>query len=245
MYSIHIQIMLCIIVLGLGIKGPIEYRITHISLKYLTKYKCQYSSNIKIFNFLCSLSQRNINYNRDYVFCNYIGILQVDFIIFFSLTVWGVPNPVCLVRNGACRVFRKTIQIALTAAEKVVRSSVVFLHVANAALWVAKTAAKAAKATLDVAKRILSAVNWTYRFAMKAASWIIKFALTGLIKIHRVYFDLNIGLMKSGYFTAGIDVTFFRKLRVNTKIHFNIKCILCIAKEFAKRMGKGISKLFG
>ena len=109
----------------------------------------------------------------------------------------------------------------------------------------AKTAIKAARATLDVAKGILSAVNWAYRFAIKAATWIIKFALTGLINIHRVYFDLNIGLMKSGYFTAGIDVTFFRKIHVNAKIHFNIKCILCIAKEVAKRMGKGISKLFG
>ena len=135
--------------------------------------------------------------------------------------------------------------IALTVAEKVVRGSVVFLHVANAALWLAKGVVKAARATLDVAKGILSAVKWTYKFALKAATWIIKFALTGLINIHRVYFDLNVGLMKSGYFTAGIDVTFFGKLRVNARIHFNIKCILCIAKEFAKRMGKGISKLFG
>ncbi len=135
--------------------------------------------------------------------------------------------------------------MALTIAEKVVRGSVVFLHVANAALWVAKGLVKAARATLDVAKAILTAVNWAYRFAVKAATWIIKFALTGLINIHRIYFDLSLGLVRNGYFTAGIDVTFFRTWRVDAKIHFNIRCILCIAKEFGKRMGKGISGLIG
>ena len=160
-------------------------------------------------------------------------------------TGWGIPNPGCLIRNAACWIYRKVIQVALTIAEKVVRASVVFLHIANAALWVAKGVIKAARATLDVAKAILTAVSWTYRFAVKAASWIIKFALTGLINIHRIYFDLNVALVKSGYFEAGIDVTFFGKFKVNAKIHLNIKCIACISKEVGKRMGKGVSGMIG
>lgn len=107
--------------------------------------------------------------------------------------------------------------MALTIAEKVVRGSVVFLHVANAALWVAKGVVKGARAALDVAKGILTAVGWAYRFAVKAATWIIRFALTGLIAIHKIYFDMNLGLVKNGYFTAGIDVTFLRTIRVNAK----------------------------
>ncbi len=168
-----------------------------------------------------------------------------NYALCYFCIVWGIPNPICLIRNAACWVFRKAVKVILTIAEKVVRGSVIFLNVAKAALYVAEGIVRGARATLDVAKGILSAVNWTYRFAIKAATWIIKFALTGLINIHRIYFDMSLGLTRGGHFEAGIDVTFFRKLRVNAKVNINIKCILCIAIEVVKRMGKGISKLLG
>ncbi len=156
---------------------------------------------------------------------------------------WKFRDPKCLASNAACWIFRKGALLALKIAEKLIRKVVVFLHAANAALWEAKKLVKFAGSTLDVAKRLLSAINWTYRYAIKAASWIVRYSLTGLISIRRIYFDASLNLVRSGHLAAAIDVTFLRSVRVNAKVDLNIKCILCIAKEVCKRMGRGIASL--
>lgn len=142
-------------------------------------------------------------------------------------------------------MYRKTIGLVLHIAEKVVRSSVVALHIARRILWFAKKIIRVARRSLDVAKRFLTAMARIYRFGMKAAHLIVKFALNGLISIRRIYFNVKLGMASSGHFIAEIDVVFFGHLRVQARIQLNIRSISSIAKEFARRMGRGLSKLFG
>ncbi len=133
----------------------------------------------------------------------------------------------------------------LTVAEKVARGAAIFLNAAKAGLSLAQRTVRSAKSVVNGAKQFLRSVNKINKFGIKAAKWITKFSSVGLINIRRIYFDLSLRLVKGGHFAAKIDVTFFKSKTVNAKINLNIKCIWCMAKEIAKRMGRGIVKLLG
>ncbi len=169
--------------------------------------------------------------------------MYIEYVNFHYLksVVWG--RLACKAKNASCWLFRKIVQGILTLAEKALRGATFTLHIANAALRVAKHLVSTARAALSKAKHILRRVSWIYRYAVKAASWIIRYSLKGLISIHRMYFDTQLELVHKGYFTAGLDATLRQRTRVNSKIYMNIKCVLCIAKEIGKQMGRGIYEL--
>ena len=133
----------------------------------------------------------------------------------------------------------------LWVAEKVVRGFKHTLTLANVALQLVMGIVRIARRSLDVAKLFLRAAAHAYRFAVKAANWIIKVGLTGLIHIREISFDAQLDVASGGHFRARIDVMFFRKFRVDLRININLRSIWSIVKQLVKRMGRGFSKLFG
>eukprot|EP00118_Oscarella_pearsei_P003468 m.14405 g.14405 ORF g.14405 m.14405 type:complete len:651 (+) comp25740_c0_seq1:1-1953(+) len=126
-----------------------------------------------------------------------------------------VPNPLCVAANVACKAVRGVAYVALWAAEK--------------ALNVARAPFVAARAFLEVVKQAV-------KLGAQAASWIISHALTGLISIKRIWFDVSVTAVKGGSFGGGIRVSFLKRSPIQFSFSLSFRNPFAMIKALAERV---------
>ncbi|XP_065829763.1 uncharacterized protein [Oscarella lobularis] len=131
-----------------------------------------------------------------------------------------IDDPLCVVANTACRALRGT---------------------AFAALEVAKVGVEAAKGPLIAAKAVLEGVKQTVKAGAAAASWIVANALTGLIHIRKISFNVGIHAVEGGRFGGAIEVSFLKRSYVRFSFSLRLRSPLDMAKDLADRVWSTIS----
>lgn len=154
-----------------------------------------------------------------------------------------VSDPLCETANAACWLTRETVNAAFGAASVVVDTSRHALDVANAGLETARGVVRAAESSIDVAVAALEGTQQLYRAAAQAATVISSFGLNGLIDIHEVSFDAELGIVSGGSFAGEVRASFLGQSAV-VSLDINVRGITSMARQLAGHIGDGFSSLF-
>ena len=174
-------------------------------------------------------------------------------------TVWGTcvctrpkwnsccfrsPDPICEAENAACLALKEPIKASLSLAEKAVDASRVTLEVAKAALIAAEGPLAAAEQSVNAAQGVLDGIEAAYAAGLKAADFIAKLGINGLISIREISFDVSLGVASGGSFSGSVTAVFGGAAEVTVSFNINLYDITSMAKELAGHIGNQLSSLF-
>ena len=154
------------------------------------------------------------------------------------------PDPICEAENAACLALKEPIKAALSAAEKVVDSSRVTLDAAKAALTLPKGALAAAEQGVNVAQTALDGIKAAYAAGLKAAEFIARLGLNGLISIREISFDVSLDVAAGGAFSGSVRAVFAGAAEVTISFNINLYDITSMVTQLVNRIGDGLSSLF-
>ena len=155
-----------------------------------------------------------------------------------------IPDPICIVANAACGVLKEPIIFILRGAEKIVDSSRFTLDIAKGFLSGAQGVVSAARATLDVVIAALDGVKSAYRVGVNALSALADFALTKIININEMYFNVALSAASGGRFACRVKGTLVGQ-SLDASFDFDTNDVLGIAKSIGERAVSGISNFIG
>ena len=175
-------------------------------------------------------------------------------------TVWGVcvcthptwdscctriPDPICEAENVACLALKEPIKLALRAAEEIVDSSRVTLEAAKAALAIPEAGLIVAEEGVGIAEKAVEGVEAAFAAGLKAAEFIAKLGLNGLISIREISFDVSLGSASGGSFSGSVTAVFGGASEVTISFNINLYDITSMVKQLVDEIGDGLSSLFG
>lgn len=150
-------------------------------------------------------------------------------------------DPICLLQNSGCFLLRLPLEGIILLAKGA-------LLIVEGALWAAEVVLKTAqvvvdnaKYILDLAKAAVEAVKVTVKAGLKALEFIISFALTGIIDIQEIGFDVRLAAFDHGHISAYIKVSFLRQPPVTLRITLPIFNPLKIVGDLAENALSGIT----
>ena len=121
----------------------------------------------------------------------------------FECPTWNncctrIPDPVCEAENLACLALKEPIELVLKGAEEVVDASRHTLEVAS--LIVPEGALVVVQGAVDVAEGAVEGVLKSYAAGLKAAEFIAKLGINGIISIRRISFSTALDTAAGGSF---------------------------------------------
>lgn len=134
--------------------------------------------------------------------------------------------------------------MALRAAEGVVDASRHSLEVAKAALTTPQLALTAAEGTVTAAQHTLDGIKIAFAAGLKAAEFIAKLGLNGLISIREISFDVSLDAAAGGAFSGSVRAVFAGNAEVTVSLNINLYDITSMVKQLVKHIGDGLSDLF-
>ena len=155
-----------------------------------------------------------------------------------------IPDPICEAANLACLALKEPIKLALSAAEEIVDASRYTLEVAKAGLYIPEAGLLAAEGAVIVAENAVDGIEAAYAAGLKAAEFIAKLGLNGLISIREITFDTRLDAASGGSFSGSIRAVFVGAAEVNVSLSINLYDITAMVKELVEYIGDGLSSLF-
>ena len=152
-----------------------------------------------------------------------------------------VTDPVCLVLNAGCYLLRAPIEALILLAKVALSIVEIALRAAEVVLKAAQFVVDNAKYLLDLAKAAVEAVKLTVKAGLKALETIISYALTGIIDIQEIGFDVRLAQFDHGHISAYMKVSFLRRPPVTLGITLPIFNPLKIVGDLADRAAPGVS----
>ena len=174
-------------------------------------------------------------------------------------TVWGVcvcthptwdscctriPDPICEAENLACLALKEPIKLALSAAEEIVDASRHTLEVAKAGLYIPEAGLLAAEQAVNAAQGVLDGIEAAYAAGLKAAEFIAKLGINGLISIREISFDVSLDAAAGGSFSGSVRAVFVGAAEVTISFNINLYDITSMVKQLVDEIGDGLSSLF-
>ena len=101
-----------------------------------------------------------------------------------------------------------------------------------------------AEQTLRGAQEAVDAVETTYAAGLKAANFIARLSLNGLISIREISFDVELASAARGSFSGSITAVFAGAPETTISLNVNLYNIASMAEELANHIGNGLSSLF-
>ena len=151
-----------------------------------------------------------------------------------------VTNPVCLLLNAGCFVLRAPIEALILIAKGVLTVVEIALRAAEVVLKGAQVVVDKAKYLLDLAQAAVEAVKVTIKAGLKALETIISYALTGIIDIQEIGFDVRLALFDHGHISAYMKVSFLRRPPITLEITLPIFNPLKLVRDLAERVAPGV-----
>ena len=155
-----------------------------------------------------------------------------------------VPDPVCEAANVACVALKEPIKLALKGAEEIVDASRHTLELAKAGIAIPQATLIAAEATVGVAQKGLDGIEAAYAAGLKAADFIARIGLNGLISIRQISFDVSLDAAAGGSFSGSIKAVFAGSAEVTVSLKINLYDIISMVKQLVDHIGDGLSDLF-
>lgn len=118
------------------------------------------------------------------------------------------------------------------------------LEVAKAGLYIPEAALEVAEQTVAAASFALEGVEAAFAAGLKAAEFIAKLGLNGLISIREISFDTSLDAASGGSFSGSIRAVFLGAAEVTVSLHVNLYDISAMVKEIVEYIGDGLSSLF-
>ena len=117
------------------------------------------------------------------------------------------------------------------------------LRAANGGVDIASQGFNLAAKGLRASKSGLSGIKETFKAGTKAFGFIADLGLNGLIRIHKISFEVSLSKASTGRFPVTVDATVLKQ-RIKETIPINLADITGIAKQLAKDAGSGLDSLF-
>ena len=152
-----------------------------------------------------------------------------------------VPDPICLLFNAGCFVLRLPIEGLILIAKGVLSLVEIVLRAAEAVLRAAQFVVDKAKYLIDLAKAAVEVIKVTFKAGLKALEFIISYALTGIIDIREIGFDVRLALFDHGHISAYMKVSFLRQSPVTLRITLPIFNPLKIVGDLADMAEPGVT----
>ena len=155
-----------------------------------------------------------------------------------------IPDPICEAENVACLALKEPIKLALKGAEELVDASRVTLEAAKAALYIPEGALITAEQGVNVAQAALDGIEAAYAAGLKAAEFIAKLGLNGLISIREISFDISLDAAAGGAFSGSVRAVFAGAAEVTISFNINLYDITSMVTQLVDHIGDGLSSLF-
>ena len=123
-------------------------------------------------------------------------------------------------------------------------ASRVTLEAAKAALYIPEGALIAAEQGVVVAQGVLDGIEATYAAGLKAADFIARLGLNGLISIREISFDVSLDVAAGGAFSGSVRAVFAGAAEVTISFNINLYDITSMVTQLVNRIGDGLSSLF-
>ena len=125
-----------------------------------------------------------------------------------------ITDPACILRNAGCTALRETLKSPFRLAKETLEG--------------AKYALRAAVHVLEAAKQIT-------KIGVRALSWLSRNALTGLINLKLLTFDVEIGRVKDVQFDFQVIVSFLRMDPIGFRISANVRDLSDLIKSLFEK----------
>ena len=174
-------------------------------------------------------------------------------------TAWGVcvctiptwnsccirkSDPICEAENAACLALKEPIKLALRAAEEVVDASRVRVETAKANIDIQEAVLIVAEQGVVVAQAAVDEIEAAYAAGLKAAEFIAKLGINGLISIREISFDVSLDAASGGAFSGSVRAVFVGAAEVTLSFNINLYDITSMVKQLVDEIGDGLSSLF-
>ena len=146
-----------------------------------------------------------------------------------------------MLQNIGCFLLRLPLEGFILLAKGLLIAVEIVLRAAEVLLKVAQVAVDKAKYVLDLAKAAVELVKVTVKAGLKALEFIISFALTGIIDIQEIGFDIFLAVFDHGHISAYMKVSFLRQPPVTLRITLPIFNPLKIVDDLAENALSGIT----
>ena len=97
---------------------------------------------------------------------------------------------------------------------------------------------------MGVAQKALDGIEKIYAAGLKAADFIARLGLNGLISIRQISFDISLDAAAGGSFSGSIRAVFVGSAEVTVSLNINLYDIISMVKQLVDRIGDGLSSLF-
>lgn len=97
---------------------------------------------------------------------------------------------------------------------------------------------------VNVAQRVLDGIEAAYAAGLKAAEFIAKLGLNGLISIREISFDASLDAASGGAFSGSVRAVFVGAAEVTISFNINLYDITSMVKQLVDHIGDGLSNLF-
>ena len=152
-----------------------------------------------------------------------------------------VPDPICVLLNAGCFILRLPIEALILIAKGVLFLVEIALRAAEAVLKATQIFVEFAKHLLDLAKEAVEVIKVVFKAGLKALEAIITYALTGVIDIREIGFDVRLAQFDHGHISAYVKVSFLSQSPVTLRISLPIFDPLKIVGELAEKAVSGIT----
>lgn len=97
---------------------------------------------------------------------------------------------------------------------------------------------------MGVAQKGLDGIEAAYAAGLKAADFIARIGLNGLISIRQISFDVSLDAAAGGSFSGSIKAVFAGSAEVTVSLKINLYDIISMVKQLVDHIGDGLSDLF-
>ena len=94
------------------------------------------------------------------------------------------------------------------------------------------------------AQAALDGVEAAYAAGLKAAEFVAKLGLNGLISIREISFDVSLDVASGGSFSGSVRAVFGGAAEVTISFNINVYDITSMVKQLVNEIGDGLSSLF-
>ena len=123
-------------------------------------------------------------------------------------------------------------------------SSRVTLEAAKAALAIPEAGLIVAEQGVAAAELAVDGVEAAFAAGLKAAEFIAKLGLNGLISIREISFDVHLSAAAGGSFSGSVTAVFGGAAEVTISFNINLYDITSMVKQLVDQIGDGLSSLF-
>ena len=162
----------------------------------------------------------------------------------FGTCCTSIEDPVCVTANAGCELLIAAAKETLSLAQGVLDGAKTSLNAAKAVLAVAEGAVTAAQGVLDGANAVLEGVKIAVEAGTKAASFIADFALTDILSITEMYFNVELSKANGGVFECRVKGVLVGQ-NIDAQFSFNTNDLAGIAKSLANEAADGIGNFIG